>query len=384
MIPLHNLRRFFYKAIKQPSYALKVFKKRLVASAYYLWGNGQSSQPEAITLFLTHKCNLRCKMCGQWGEGGVTRREDQSFSRTELSFEEAKGFIDAVSADKPNITLFGGEPLLFAHCTDLIRYIKGKSMHCLVITNGSLLEEMAEDIAGSGLDELNVSLDGQAALHDQIRGMPGLFDSIMRGLETVNRYKERCKKKRPLVNIQCTINKYNYDKLEQLLDVAEKSKASSLTFHNLIFMGRATAERQKKYDIKLRCDSKMWEGFMFEPGIDPRVLHDKMGEILSERRSFSLDFYPHFSPSLLSRYYTDCDYIPLEYGYRCISPWVAAYVFPGGEVRPCLNCSYSYGNIREKRFSDIWNSETAVQYRKFLKKNRMFPVCVRCTELYRY
>ncbi len=34
-----------------------------------------------------------------------------------------------------------------------------------------------------------------------------------------------------------------------------------------------------------------------------------------------------------------------------ISPWLVAYVFPDGEVRPCLNCNYSYGNIERMKSS---------------------------------
>ncbi|HOU36630.1 MAG TPA: hypothetical protein PK562_05095 [Candidatus Omnitrophota bacterium] len=64
MIPARNLGRFFYKAVRQPGYAFGVFSKRMIAWFYYWLGNGRSSMPEAVTLFLTHRCNLRCKMCG--------------------------------------------------------------------------------------------------------------------------------------------------------------------------------------------------------------------------------------------------------------------------------------------------------------------------------
>jgi hypothetical protein len=35
-------------------------------------------------------------------------------------------------------------------------------------------------------------------------------------------------------------------------------------------------------------------------------------------------------------------------------------------------------------FSEIWNNEKAVNFRKILKENKTFPLCARCTELYRY
>ncbi len=384
MLPLRNAGRFFNKAITQPGYALKVAVKRFKAYQAYNSAGGRSGSPEAITFFLTHRCNLQCQMCGQWGEGGVTKKQSSQYIGEELSREELIAAIDEVSKFKPNITLFGGEPLLYPHCVEIIKHIKQKGMHCLMITNGSLLEQNAEAIVANGLDELNVSLDAGSQLHDQIRGMPGLFERIMRGLKLVNHFKAVKKTKKPLINLQCTINKQNYGYLEQLLGVAGEIKANSLTFHNLIFLSGEIIEKQKAYDEKLGCQSLDWQGFVFEPQMDPRIIHEKKEKILSKKHGFSVDFYPNFSCSSLMDYYKKPDYLPVGYSGRCVSPWIAAYIFPDGEVRPCLNFSYSYGNIKNNKFKEIWNSEKAIKYRQVLKENKIFPVCVRCTELYRY
>jgi MoaA/NifB/PqqE/SkfB family radical SAM enzyme len=124
MLPLRNAKRFLNKAITQPGYALKVAAKRFKAYRAYNFENGKSSYPEAITFFLTHRCNLHCQMCGQWGEGGVTKKQSSQYIREELSPEELTAAIDEASKFKPNITLFGGEPLLYQHCIEIIKYIK--------------------------------------------------------------------------------------------------------------------------------------------------------------------------------------------------------------------------------------------------------------------
>jgi radical SAM protein with 4Fe4S-binding SPASM domain len=322
-------------------------------------------------------------MCGQWGESGVTKQEDASYVREELSFAQLTSIIDSVTPLKPNITLFGGEPLLYPECLNLIKYIKQKGMHCLMITNGSLLENLAAEIAASGLDELNVSLDGDKGLHDEIRGMPGLFDTIMRGIKKVRSLKERTFFK-PLLNLQCTITKYNYRALEQLIGVAEEARADSLTFHNLIFVSHEALERQKEYDTLLGCSSRDWEGFIFDPEIDAQLLYRKMRQILSGRYSFKIDFYPNFALDELMEYYRASGSIFRNKGLRCLSPWVVAYIFPDGQVKPCLNSSYSFGNVKESGFPGIWNSKEAITFRKLLRQARMFPACQRCTELYRY
>jgi radical SAM protein with 4Fe4S-binding SPASM domain len=384
MIPLRNFKRFFYKTFKQPVYAFKVLARRSRAYLCYFFAKGKSSLPEAVTLFLTHRCNLRCKMCGQWGEGGVAKKQAPEVLKTELSLQDLEKLVDELSGFKPSITLFGGEPLLFEGCVDLIAYIKSKAMHCLMITNGSLLQDHAEALVKAGLDELNLSLDGGQELHDQIRGMPGLFERINKGLEKLNSCKALSGKNRPLVNLQCTITKYNYQHLEQLTKVAQDIKADSLTFHNLIFLNPESLQKQASFDRRLGSSSADWQGFVFEPGIDPKVLDEKRKEILSRRYDFSLDFYPNFSCRELEAYYADPCYSPSAQNCRCISPWLVAYVFPDGQIKPCLNFSYSFGNIKETGFRDSWNSVQATGFRRMLKANKVFPACVRCTELYRY
>ncbi|MDD5078729.1 MAG: radical SAM protein [Candidatus Omnitrophica bacterium] len=384
MLPLRNLKRSSAKAVRQPLYAVKVLAKRSKAYLSYWLYPGKSSLPEAITLFLTYRCNLHCKMCGQWGDGGVTRKQGQGVLSRELGLEELKRIVDDSAYFKPNITLFGGEPLLFPGCAELIRHIKQKGRHCLMITNGSLLAEFAERIVEAGLDELNVSLDGAGKLHDDIRGMPGLFGRIMEGLQKVNSIKAGCGRKSPLINLQCTITRYNYRNLEEMLEVAKQAKANSLTFHNLIFLSREMLGRQRACDELLACSSRDWEGFVFEPGIDPQYLFEKEKEILGQKYGFSVDFYPNFSSAELSDYYNNTCYRPPASNCRCLSPWLSAYIFPDGELRPCLNLTYSFGNVKKESLIKLWNNSRAIHFRRILKTNKIFPACGRCTELYRY
>ncbi|MCX5708238.1 MAG: radical SAM protein [Candidatus Omnitrophica bacterium] len=385
MLPLRNFKRFFFKALRQPFYALLIFFRRSLAVFSYWLSQGYSGPPESLTLFLTHRCNLRCKMCGQWGEGGVTKKEGADALKDELPIELYRKFLDDLSkVDRPSITLFGGEPLLYTGCLELIRYIKSKKMHCLMITNGSLLADAAGAIVESGLDELNISLDGGAELHDQIRGNHGLFQKIMDGIGRVNDHKEMTKRAKPLINLQCTITKYNYQYLEQLLSVAEQAKADSITFHNLIFLDQNSLDKQKKFDAALGLSSKDWQGFVFEPGIDPQVLRQKISFVLSSPRSFKVDFYPNFSGRELKIYYCDPGYQPPRQNSRCLSPWLVAYLFPDGTIRPCLNFGYAFGNLKKDNFFAIWNNVQARQFRIVLRENKIFPACIRCTELYRY
>jgi len=384
MIPLRNVRRFVGKALRQPAYAVRVAAKRLGAYAAYRSGTGRSPAPEAITFFLTRLCNLRCKMCGQWGDQGVTKKEGAGVLKDMLAEETVVRVLDEVGAVRPNITLFGGEPLLHPQIVPIMAAVKERSMHGLVISNGTLLDRVADEIVKMGWDELNISVDGDQALHDEIRGLPGVLGRIMEGIGRVNAAKKASGRSKPLINLQCTITKYNYERLEVLLDVARQAQAASLTFHNLIFLGPKVIEEQGRVDRMLGCSSRDWEGFVFDPEIDPKKLFEKMRGILGRPAPFSVDFYPNFTQKGMAEYYLRPDYLPSEYAPRCVSPWICAYVFPDGGVRPCLNCSFAFGNVEETPFLKIWNSAEAVRYRQALKKEGIFPACRRCTELYRY
>jgi MoaA/NifB/PqqE/SkfB family radical SAM enzyme len=377
-----NIPRLIYKALRQPGYALRVFVVRLIALFFYWCGKGKAFCPEAITFFLTYRCNLSCVMCGQ-----NNSRSNSKDAKQDLTFGLAENVIKEVSKFRPNITLFGGEPLLNKDCFKIIYQIKKSRMHCLVITNGALVEDFAESIVNSGLDELNVSIDGKGELHDRIRGMPGLYDKIIKGLNKIADLKQKGNKNLPLVNIQCTATKYNLEHLEELLDVAPLASADSLTFHNLIFTSSELMDKQKIVDNELKCKSEYWNGFIFDPGFDGEILNKKfrlIRKIWKEKvktgKFFSLDFYPNFTSKELEEYYRK----DFRTKGTCLSPWITAYVFPEGDLRPCLNSDYSFGSVMDLGFNSSWNSEQALRFRRLLKNKSLFPGCIRCTELYRY
>lgn len=387
MIPRRNIIRALSKAAAQPGYALEAFHKRFKSSVTYKFCNGYSAYPETISLFITYMCNLRCRMCGQWGEKGSSHAYASDELKKQLSIDDIRRLLDDVAGFSPSITLFGGEPLIYPDLPDVIRMIKERGMRCNLLTNGVLLEKKAEAIMDAGIDEIIFSLDGPRDIHDEIRGRAGTFEKAMAGFKKIAALKKERNTGRPLVNISSTIFEINYTRLNEIVKSAEEMSASSITFHHLIFLSREIYSRHDRiFQDNFSCSSHDWEGFVREhtPEINPEKLIEMLNAIKSLKTDIDVSVYPNLTDPEITKYYTSFDFKPESYKNRCISPWMVAYIFPDGSVRPCQSLNYSVGNIREESFKQLWNCGRAQKFRQTLKKDKHFPVCVRCTEFYRY
>lgn len=387
MIPRRNIVRSIKKGIAQPGYAIQAIKQRGKSYLTYHFKDGHSSFPETISCLLTYRCNLRCKMCGQWGEKGSSKNIHPEILREELSVDVMKGIVNDVKGFKPNITLFGGEPLLHKDCLKIVLLIKQAGMRCNVITNGTLLEQYAKQFVNIGLDEIIFSLDGPQNIHDEMRNAKGTFDRAYKGLLSIAREKKKKGVEYPHVNISSTLFEINYRFLDDIVKVAEQLDATSITFHHLIFLNQKIYDVQNKlFEDNFETKCYDWEGFVREslPEIDVKYLVDKINELRKRDSKVDISFYPNFTADEVSKYYTDFNFVPSSYKCRCISPWMVAYIFPDGSVRPCQSLNYTSGNIKEDTFRNIWNNDKQRHFREITKRNRVYPVCSRCTELYRF
>lgn len=387
-IPRRNFLRNFKKAVLEPDYAIKAFYKRLKSYLSYKFSDGgKSAFPESITLFLTYRCNMRCSMCGQWGSAGATRQYSNEKLKEELDFPILEKFLDEVSSFSPHITLFGGEPLLYKNMIELLRKIKSLNLHSCIITNGYLIEDIAEELVDLKLDELSVSIDGPFLLHDEIRGVKQSFEKIARGIKKINSLKKIKNQRKPIINIVSTISNLNFDRLHEMVYVAEDLEADTLNFHHLIFIDENTFNEHNKIFNSLFGKSSIdWHGFILEDkkNIDVAILLKEIAVIKTKSSKVSINFYPNFTLEEIREYYLNPDFLPVNYKNRCLSPWMVAYIYPNGDVSPCLTLGYVAGNIKENSFRQIWNNEKYVRFRKIVKEIDFFPVCPRCTEFYRY
>jgi len=327
-------------------------------------------------------------MCGQWGTNGAFREYPSEVVRQQLSLDEIRNLIDDVRHYNPNITLFGGEPMLYPNWLKVVEIVKAAGLRCNIVTNGTYIGKWVREIADSRLDEIIFSLDGPAEIHDKIRGVPGTFQKAINGLQELNTLKNTRNLNRPLVNINCTITELNYRSIDEIIKIAEDIGACGLTLHHLLFLDRATVmEFIPFFQEKFGQTPTDWLGFIVDelPQIDPEYLIAKRNELKTRRFDTDVNFYPNLEDNEIRQWYTQFQFKATSYKNRCQSLWATAYVFPDGSVRPYHSMNFTPGNILQDKFSKIWNNSTYVAYRNYVKKHKCFSVCSKgCTEFFRY
>ncbi len=327
--------------------------------------------PYSIGLWVTTSCDLQCPMC--WVKAGSTVSEEL------LEYREWRCLIDDLTAWKPRLTITGGEPLLVDFVLDLVRFAAGKGFRVNLGTNGTRLAEVADDLVGSGLQDLSVSLDGPREVHDRIRGVPGVFDLLRDGIRRVIDAKRRVGSAFPYVRLNCTLTKANQGVLLDVVALAEEWGVDSLSFQHLWF---TTPEVLQRHNDQFRKvfgqDSPGLSGFLVgDMAPDPEVLDQEfrqLGQISSGQ--LPVYVYPELDSVQMRKFYREPEYAIRE---MCRSRWFRTDVMPNGDVTPCL--SYVAGNVRQTSFSEIWNNNKYREFRKRLLKG-LFPGCLRCCGLF--
>jgi len=109
-----------------------------------------------LRLSVTDRCNMRCRYC--MPEDGVEKLAHQDI----LSYEELERIARAaVAIGIEKIRVTGGEPLVRKGIVPFLAGLSGiPGLRQLVLTsNGLMLEEMAAELRGAGVQRLNISLD---------------------------------------------------------------------------------------------------------------------------------------------------------------------------------------------------------------------------------
>ncbi len=166
---------------------------------------GLGRTPLFISWNVTFKCNLRCAYCG-------------AVDAPHREWETEKivhGLEELYRAGARWITFGGGEPLLRSDIETLITKAKEIGFTVFVSTNGRFVPEKIDILRQ--VDNVNLSLDGPEAIHDEIRGA-GAFADTMTAAKTLQ------ENSIPF-SYQCVLAKHNLNHLKETLGIAKGQHA---------------------------------------------------------------------------------------------------------------------------------------------------------------
>jgi MoaA/NifB/PqqE/SkfB family radical SAM enzyme len=119
----------------------------------------------SASLYLTHRCNLRCLYCSS------------PYRNTpELSTAQWRTVIDQLAdLGCRRIGILGGEPLLRPDVGGVIQHVRDRGMACVLTSNGLMVPRRIEELRR--LSTLVVSLDAPGPANDAQRGS-GVFAAV--------------------------------------------------------------------------------------------------------------------------------------------------------------------------------------------------------------
>ena len=158
--------------------------------------------PLLCSYLVTSACNLCCEGCSyrqSYLECG--QRMD---GRGDLDTNAALALLrDSGFSRMPALILAGGEPLMREDLFVLAREAASHVPVTILVTNGTLIDAAAAAGIDAGFRMCAVSLDGDRAANDIIRG-PGSFDMAVNGITELLR-----KRKKARVAVACVVNRHN-------------------------------------------------------------------------------------------------------------------------------------------------------------------------------
>ena len=305
-------------------------------------------KPIYLILFVTSKCNLKCKHCF------YSKKLNSSIP--DLSLKEIGKFSQELGKLMV-LNLTGGEPFAREDLFEIYKiFVKNNTpVDIAISTNGILTKKIYSDVSEmlkyGNMQNLaiNLSLDGTEEIHNEIRGM----DCYTHVIETYRKLVHQ-KEKYPQLSIvvSTVITNRNYKILDEFHKELKKVMPK-LDFHNLeIMRGDPMDKHYNAPSIQQLEELKpvifgIWGSYdYYKSRIKSRIAH-KQKRIL----------FNNYLKILKTK----------KQPWFCLAGKVHGVIDCNGDVSFC-ELLPKIGNLRRDSFAEIWNSEKADRMREFIKK----------------
>jgi MoaA/NifB/PqqE/SkfB family radical SAM enzyme len=266
--------------------------------------------PLSVLFEVTHRCNLGCEHC-YLTEGPVGRPRPTG---EELSLDEIRTiFDDLAEAGAMFLTLSGGEVFMRRDFLSIVAHARERGFSVTVFTTGTLLTpEKASGLAALHPLSVEVSIySARPDVHDRITRIPGSHERSLRALRLL-------KARGVVILIKSPLMSVNASELHEITALAE--------------------------DLGAGCG--------FDPMLTPRRDGDltpvTLAPSAAQMRAFFAD------PVLAREFAQPVKCLPQAGEEICGTGRRTCLISPYGDLFPCGVHPIPAGNLREKRFHEIW------------------------------
>jgi MoaA/NifB/PqqE/SkfB family radical SAM enzyme len=310
-----------------------------------------------LALSVHSACNCRCVMCDIWKANA---------SRREISTAQLEPHIDDIRGlGVQRVMLTGGEPLLHSNLWALCARLRAHDIRVTLVTTGLLVGQHIDSIAGN-VDDLVISIDGDAEVHDDIRRVRGGFDRIARGMALLNAHE--C---RPRTIARSVVQRRNCARLAQAIGAIAAIGVDGVSFlaadvSSIAFNRPQPWTPDRTADVALSRDQLP----LLAAAIDEAV--KQCGDEIEH------GFVIGGAASLwrIHDYYAALNGVGDFPAVRCNAPWVSAVLEPEGRLRPCF-FHRPYETTTANGLEAALNAPSAVAFRKALRVSAD-QTCRRC------
>ena len=338
--------RYGRESKKLPSHLLQFSKDK---KPVVVWNVGQ-------------RCNLKCVHC-------YSQSKDIEYPN-ELNTKDAKAMLDGLAEYGAPVILFsGGEPLMRKDLMELITYARDKGLRAVISTNGTLItEEKAEELKKFGLSYVGISLDGLRETNDKFRGIEGAFDDALQGIRN-------CQKVGIKVGLRFTINKRNAKDIPGIFKLIEEENIPRVCFYHLVYSGRGSrlieedlSHEETRNVVDLIIDKtkeahdrgKNIEVLTVDNHADGPYVYLRLLKEDPKRAAEVLELLKWNEGNSSGK------------GLACVS-------WDGAVHADQFWRQYTFGNVRERKFSEIWEDTSNPLMAKLKdKKHHVTGRCAKC------
>lgn len=344
--------------------------------------------PRWIVFQLLEECNLRCKMCYEWGDTGAYHSKGKL---KQLDLQVIKEVINQCKEYKPYFELFGGEPLMYPYFEEVLKEIKESGCMVDISTNGTLLESKLDILLKYPPRRIWVSLDGPKEVNDFQRGQ-GVYEKAVKGLQTLYSEREKRNQSEPFLGLTMVVTPDNYMYVEQLF--IKEIDIKTLDWISIEFQLYTTEEKSIEYERVLKDQFSVNEvkyiGGLVRNTDDFKSINiQELIRQVNVVRSYCTENdvevigYPQtLTEDNLKNFYT-ANWDKMEdKKSKCSFPWLYVEIQANGDVVPCHTFyDFNIGNVYNHNILEIWSGKELKMFKEYTK-NKLLPICSACSRYY--